>query len=129
MLRWEVQCCSFYNGNYLKSDVSIQYRPNQYFEIVPRYRAEFIDLPTGYVDIHVFSLSTAANFTPDMQLALQAQFDTISRNFGLSARYRWEYTPGNELFVGLGQTATVPGNRFLAQTTQLSVRLGQTFRF
>jgi hypothetical protein len=129
VLRGEVQCCNFYNGNYLKSDISIQYRPSQYFEIGPRYVSEYIDLPTGYVDIHIFSLSAAANFTPDMQLAIQAQFDTISRNFGLSARYRWEYMPGNELFIGLGQTATVPSTRFRAQTTDLSVRLGQTFRF
>lgn len=129
VLTWRVQCCSFYNGNYLRSDFRIQYRPNQYFEITPRYVSEFIDLPTGYVDIHILSLNIAANFTPDMQLALQTQFDTISRNFGLSARYRWEYSPGNELFVGLGQTAIVPGTNFRAQTTQLSVRIGQTFRF
>jgi hypothetical protein len=36
-----------------------------------------------------------------MQLALQAQYDNISKNFGLSARYRWEYQPGNEIFVAL----------------------------
>jgi hypothetical protein len=129
VLTWRVQCCSFYNGNYLRSDFRIQWRPNQYFEIVPRYVSEYIDLPTGYVDIHILSLSSAVNFTPDMQLAIQAQFDTISRNFGLSARYRWEYSPGNELFVGLGQTAIVPGTNFRAQTTQLSIRTGRTFRF
>ena len=126
---WRVQCCSFFNGDYLKSDLTLIYRPSQFIEIQPRYVAEFIDLPTGDVDIHILSLTGAANFTPDMQLAIQAQFDTISRNFGLSARYRWEYTPGNELFVGLGQTALIPGTQFRAQTTQLSVRLGQTFRF
>ena len=45
------------------------------------------------------------NFTPDMQLALQAQYDNISENFGFSARYRWEYRPGDEIFVGIGQSA------------------------
>jgi len=129
VVTWGIECCSFYDGSYLKSDLSLQYRPNEIFEIVPRYVAEFIDLPTGYVDIHIFSLETAANFTPDMQLALQTQFDTISRSFGLSARYRWEYSPGNELFVGFGQTAIVPGTRFRGQTSSLSIRLGQTFRF
>ncbi len=125
----EVECCSFYGGDYFKTDFQVAYRPNEIFEIIPRYVGEFIDLPTGYVDIHIFSLETAANFTPDMQFAIQAQFDTISRNFGLSGRYRWEYSPGNELFVGLGQTALIPGTYFRGQTTQLSVRLGQTFRF
>jgi hypothetical protein len=125
----EIECCSFYNGSYFKTDFQVAFRPNEIFEIVPRYVGEFIDLPTGYVEIHIFSLETAANFTADMQLALQAQFDTISRNFGLSARYRWEYSPGNEVFVGFGQTALIPGTHFSGQTITLSVRLGRTFRF
>ena len=126
---WSLECCSFYNGDYFKSDMTIAYRPNEFFEISPRYVAQFIDLPAGSVNIHVLSLNAAANFTADMQLAVQAQFDNISRNFGLSARYRWEYSPGNEIFAALGQTATVPDSNLVAQTTQLSVRLGQTFRF
>ena len=52
------------------------------------------------------------NFIPDMQLALQAQFDNISRGFGFSARYRWEYEPGNEIFVAIGQGALIPGTTF-----------------
>ena len=69
------------------------------------------------------------NFTPDMQIALQAQYDNISENFGLSTRYRWEYRPGNELFVGLGQSALISNGGFIAQVTQATVRLGHTFRF
>jgi hypothetical protein len=125
---WENECCSFYDGDYFKTDIALQYRPNYTIEFSPQYVGEFINLPSGYVDIHIFSLNAAVNFTADMRLAVQAQFDTISRNVGLSARYRWEYTPGNELFVGLGQTANVPGTQFRVQTTQLSVRLGQIFR-
>jgi hypothetical protein len=64
-----------------------------------------------------------------MQTALQAQYDNISENFAFSARYRWEYRPGNELFVGAGQSALISGRRFLGQTTQATVRLGHTFRF
>ena len=32
------------------------------------------------------SASGGVNFTPDMQILLQAQFDNISRRFGLSVR-------------------------------------------
>jgi hypothetical protein len=90
-----------------------------------------IELPTGNVDIHLFTIDSVVNFIPDMQLALQMQYDNISGNVGFSARYRWEYQPGNELFVALGQAGqliTNP-NRFFAQTSLLSIRLGQTFRF
>ena len=69
------------------------------------------------------------NFTPDMQVALQAQYDNISENFALSTRYRWEYRPGNELFIGLGQTALISNRGFTGQMTQATIRLGHTFRF
>jgi hypothetical protein len=124
-----VECCSFYNGDYFKSDVQLIWRPNVQLELSPRWVGTWIDLPTGKVDIHVLSLNTAYNFTPDMQLLLQVQFDNISRNLGVSARYRWEYSPGNDVFIGFGQSALIPGTDFVAQSTQFSVRLGRTFRF
>ncbi len=64
-----------------------------------------------------------------MQLALQAQYDNISSRFGLSLRYAWEYEPGNDIFVGFGQSAVIPGTTFKTGVTQLAVRLGHTFRF
>ena len=125
----EVTCCSFYNGSAFELSVEVGFRPNEYFEIVPGYEATFIDLPTGSVDIHVAEVTTVVNFTPDMQLALQAQYDNISQDFGFLARYRWEYLPGSELFVAFGQSALIPDSRFLAQRTQASIRLGHTLRF
>ena len=128
-VNWAVECCSFYNGNYLKSDFTVIFRPNEYFEITPRYVATFIDLPTGYVAIHILSASGGVNITPDMQVLLQAQFDNISRSFSFSARYRWEYEPGNEIFVSIGQNALIPGMSFEPQTSLFSIRLGHTLRF
>jgi hypothetical protein len=128
----QFECCSFYNGRGFKTAVDLSWRPNRYFEIAPGYEGEFIDLPTGAVDIHILTLDSVVNFTPDMQFALEVQWDNISRAFALSGRYRWEYTPGNELFVGLGQTAALPRlsfSQFEAETSLLSVRLGQTFQF
>jgi len=84
------------------------------------------------VDIHILTLDSVFNFTPDMQLAIEVQWDNISQAFAFSGRYIWEYSPGNELFIGLGQTAILPTlspSRFEPQTTLLSVRLGRTFQF
>jgi hypothetical protein len=103
--------------------------PSLYFEITTSYEGNYIDLPTGQVDIHLGAVDAVINFTPDMQLALQAQYDNISENFGFSARYRWEYRPGNEIFVGIGQSALIDNRGFVAQTTQGTIRLGHTLRF
>ena len=131
-LDWEVMCCSFYSGRQVYSKMQIAFRPNRYFEFVPTWEATFIHGPTGNVDIHILSVDSVVNFIPDMQLALQAQFDNISRGFGFSARYSWEYEPGNEIFFAIGHAAIIPGTRFekfLNKTTQATLRLGHTFRF
>ena len=125
----EVTCCNFYDGQSVDARVRLTYRPSSFFEIAPEYRGTFIDLPTGHVDVHLVALDSVLNFTPDMNLALQVQYDNISENLGVSLRYRWEYQPGNEIFVGVGQSALIVGTDFFARTTQFSLRVGRTFRF
>ena len=129
VITWTPECCSFYNGSYFKSDLAVALRYHDLIEFAPHYVATWINLPTGYVAIHVFQTNVTINFTPDMQLVIQEQFDNISRNFSFAARYRWEYEPGNELFAAIGQSALIPGTTFQPQTSQVSFRLGHTFRF
>ena len=128
-LQADVTCCRFYDGSAVVTKATLIVRPSTYFEITATHETNVIDLPTGNVDIHLDTADAAINFTPDMQLALQAQYDNISENFGFSARYRWEYRPGNEIFIGLGQSAQISNLGFVAQTTQATIRVGQTFRF
>jgi hypothetical protein len=126
----EGECCSFYNGDGIQVEANINWQPNRYFGFEPRYEGNYINLPTGSVDIHILSLDSLVNFTPDMQLAVEVQWDNISQDFSFSGRFLWEYSPGNELFVGLGQTAIVPNlSRFEPQTSLLTIRLGRTFQF
>jgi hypothetical protein len=73
------------------------------------------------------------NFTPDMQFAMQTQYDNISGSFGFLGRYRWEFRPGSELFIAVGQAAYVAGRysplvSSELKTTQVSIRLGRTFQ-
>jgi hypothetical protein len=82
------------------------------------------------VNIHQLSTDFRLNFTPDMQVFGQIQFDNISQKLALSFRYIWEYEPGQELFASIGQSAVIPGEpTFTPQSTQATVRLGHTFRF
>ena len=122
-------CCSFYSGDQLYSKLQIAFRPNAYFEFVPTWEATLIRQPQGSVDIHILSLDSIINFIPDIQLAIQAQFDNISRGFGFSARYVWEYEPGNQILFAIGHSALIPGTNFISQRTQATLRLIHTFRF
>jgi hypothetical protein len=129
----DVLCCSFYNGRSIRVDLQADYRPNPLLQFGPHYTYTSVDLPTGSVDIHLFSADVVVNFTPDMQLFTQLQFDNISEKFAFSARYRWEYEPGNEIFFSVGQAALVPGGTFtpsfVPQISQAVLRVGHTFRY
>jgi hypothetical protein len=125
----DLTCCRFYDGDAVVTRVNLIFRPSTHFEINIGHEANAIDLPTGAVDIHLATADGVVNFTPVMQIALQAQYDNISENVAFSGRYRWEYHPGNELFVGLGQSALISNRGFISQITQATIRLGHTFRF
>ncbi len=127
--RLGVECCSFYNGTSLDASLELVFRPNQYYAIEASHEWTHLEMPDGTIDIHIASLNTTITFTPDMQIAMQAQYDNISQNFGLLARYSWELLPGSELLIAFGQAATIPTSRFVAQRSQLTVRLGHTLRF
>jgi len=128
-LQADVTCCRFYDGDAVATRVNVIFRPSTHFEINVGHEANAIELPTGAVDIHLATSDAVINFTPVMQVAMQAQYDNISENFAFSARYRWEYRPGNELFAGAGQSALISNRGFIGQVAQATIRLGHTFRF
>ena len=125
----EITCCSYYNGSNVQGHFQLNYRPNQYYELQTTYDPSFIRLPAGKVDIHILSVNGVLNFTPDMQVGIQAQYDNISRSLGFLARYRWEFLPGSDILIALGQSAFIPGSDFRPQTTQASFRVTHTLRF
>lgn len=127
---FDVQCCGFYGGNLLKTDLTLSFRPDDTFTFSGEHIFENIKMATGHVAIHIGSIDAAMNVTPDMQLRVQAQFDNISNDLGVSVRYRWEFDPGTELLVAAGDDATVNQlGHYVSHLSQVSVRIGHTFRF
>ena len=135
-VHFDLSCCSLYNGTGIRPRIDFRYRPNEVYELEINYEANFIRLPTGDIDIHVAALTGTLNLTPDMQLVLQSQYDNVSGSFAFLGRYRWEFRPGTELLVALGQAAYIPGTGLPPgsasaefQASQVSVRLMRTFSF
>lgn len=126
----EVECCSYFDGDLLRTFVSVNWRPDSSWDIGGTHSFYNISLPTGDVEIQIWAVNVTLNFTPDMQLETQAQYDNISEAFGMSARYRWEFAPGSELFVALGESGELlNGAHYRSSTSQASVRIGHLMRF
>ena len=128
-VRMDVLCCSYYDGDQLKVTLRADMRPNATFQFAPRYTYTYLNLPGGLLNIHALAVDLITNFTPDMQLYTELQYDNVSNKFAFSMRYRWEYEPGQEFFASIGQSALIPGQEFVARSTQAVIRLGHTFRY
>ncbi len=124
----DVQCCGFYNGRILAVDATVNFRPDEPFVFSGRHIMQRIQQHTGNVNIAVDSVDMSVNFTPDMQLRGQVQYDNISNDLAYNFRYRWEFEPGAELLVVAGDDATFTGPYYKSHLSGLSVRLGKTFR-
>ena len=42
---------------------------------------------------------------------------------------RWEFLPGRDVLIAVGQSALIPGSQLCPQTTQGSIRVTHTLRF
>ena len=126
----EVICCSFYGGDSLQTSIGANWRPNSTLDFGVQHRFQNITLPTGDLEVQIYAVNFAINFTPDMQLRTQVQYDNISESLGLSSRYRWEFEPGSEIFVSLGESGELlNGNHYRSDTTQAAIRIGHLERF
>ena len=129
----EVTCCRIYDGDYLGLNTILEFRLSKYFRLTAKHNMEKFEMPSGKLTVHIGSLDSSINFTPDMQIDTQMQYDNISERFSFSARYRWFPRPETEVFIAVGQTADMKSNNFPghfdADQTQVTVRLGHTFRF
>lgn len=126
----EIECCSFFNGDQIRTYLGVNWRPDSTFDIGLSHQFFNITMPTGDVEIQIYAMNLLVNFTPDMNIQTQVQYDNISENFGLSARYRWEFAPGSELFVALGESGQlINGNHYHSDTSQASIRIGHLMRF
>lgn len=59
----------------------------------------FGDRPEGSVVQRRFQLNSNGAARPDLVLPANAQYDTVSRDLGLSARARWTPVPGRDLIL------------------------------
>ena len=122
-----------FDGDFFGVGGEFSFRPSRRFEIAGSYDYSDFSLSTGSVGIHIASLSNTITFTPDFFIVTDLQYDNISENFTIFSRLIWEPRPEREFFMSFGQSALIdpddfPGS-FAAQSSGLSVRLGNRFRF
>ncbi len=124
----KVTCCEFYDGTSTETELGLGYRPGPRFNLEFKHKLQSIDLPSGKTSIHIESLNTTINFSPEMRLVSELQYDNVSDRFSGLLRYQWEILPTTELLMTIGESALLTGpaphGSYRSQGTVFSVRLG-----
>ena len=124
---------NIFDGNSYTVSPEVSWRPNKHFALGLDYTYRYFDLPNGELNIHVGTLETEYNVTPDMNFEAEVQYDNLSEAMSIFSRYRWEMKPGRTLTVALSHGADVAADRFpqdfVSTGTSFSIRFGETLRF
>jgi len=91
---------SFYGGGTKKETSYSGYAGfGSHFAVEPTASLAWVDLPYGQFTARVLSGRFIVTPNPRMMLSSLMQFNAATHSLSSSARLRWEYRPGSELFV------------------------------
>jgi hypothetical protein len=98
--------------------------------VEPSVSLNWVDLPWGDFTARLVSTRLTVTPTPRMLLSSLVQYNVDARNVSSSARLRWEYTGGSELFVVYsdGRDTRGTGLPSLLNRT-LAIKVTRLFRF
>jgi Domain of unknown function (DUF5916)/Carbohydrate family 9 binding domain-like len=89
----------FYSGHYDDAAVGFGFNFKGYVSLA--LNGEFVRgrLPQGNFNENVYQLKADFFFSPDLGLMNYIQYDDVSKTLGANIRFRWQLSPGNEIYL------------------------------
>ena len=120
---------TFYSGDRTDYITSIAWRTSPYLHLGADYEINDIDLDEGDFITRIIRGRVNVFFSPDISWTTFAQYDSVSDSIGINSRVRWIVEPGNEFFVVLNQAIDRDESSYRVERTELTTKIGWTFRF
>ena len=103
------------------------------FSLEPSVSLNWLDLPEGSFTTQLARTRFTYTFTPRMFFSGLIQYSSSGDSFSTNLRFRWEYSPGSEIFVVFSEDRNmnplIP-NRFTELRNRgLVVKINRLFRF
>ncbi|MEM9064816.1 MAG: DUF5916 domain-containing protein [Planctomycetota bacterium] len=120
---------TFFNGSRFDYEVGAEWRPGPQFFAEGRF--EFRDIKTDQGDfvVRIATGRASVQLSPEWNISSTIQYDSLSDEVGINARMRYEFRPGQELFVVLNEGLDVDEGEFQSLESQIIFKLGLTFQF
>jgi hypothetical protein len=120
---------SYYNG----TQRSIGYRGRiavaTRLSLEPSFSVNWLDLAQGEFTTKLFGTRVTAPLTPRMFASVLLQYNSSNNSYNTNARFRWEYSPGSELFVVFTEGRNTLGTGYPGLDTRgIVVKINRLFR-
>jgi hypothetical protein len=89
----------FYSGSYRDAELELTFRLNGHVNLGINANLVKGKLKEGEFTENVFQLKADFFLTPDLGLMNYIQYDDVSKTLGANIRFRWQLSPGNEVFL------------------------------
>ena len=88
----------FWTGNISSLVLGLTIRPVPGINLGSGYRHTKVTAENSGFKTNLFQLDLGLDFTPDISLSSNIQFDDVSEVLGTNTRFRWIITPGTDIF-------------------------------
>ncbi len=99
----------FYSGRLNQTELGLTFKWRGYATLA--ISADFVRgrLPQGRIDENVYEVKADFFLSPRLGLMNYFQYDDVSRELGVSLRFRWEVAPGNIIYFVYNKTGSGDG--------------------
>jgi hypothetical protein len=112
----------FYDGNRTDASASLGFRLNDRLSSEASYQHNEIDLQAGSRDVDLASLRVDFALSPTMSLRAISQYNSTRDQIGTSARFRWTYRPGADIYLVYDEVRRDPQGVPLYQERRLILK-------
>ncbi|EAR02694.1 putative membrane associated hydrolase [Maribacter sp. HTCC2170] len=128
----EYESGGFWTGNISSLDLGLTVRPVPGINLRSGYRYSKVTAENSGFNTNLFQIDLGLDFTPDISLSSNIQFDDVSEILGTNTRFRWIVTPGTDVFFVYNHNwlnNPTFDNRFFTIQQGGAMKIVYTYRF
>lgn len=119
----------FFNGNRTEANFELDVRPSENLSAEFELQHNDVHLDQGTFITRLISARVNLAFTPDLFWSTTLQYDNVSETAGVNSRVRWTVEPGSDIYVVVNQGFDTDGYDWTATSSDITTKIGWTFRF
>jgi hypothetical protein len=131
LLRFEADASygGFWSGESLELQAGVEWRASANLSLSLEYEYNDVDLDEGDFITRLARARANIYFTPDISWQTFIQYDNVSDTLGINSRFHWIIQPGSDFYLVLNQGYDIIDSRPHSGFTELTSKVGWTFRF